>query len=85
MGSQLQVPEEAVNCVICKHGTLVSGAATVMLERDATTLVVKGVPALVCTVCGEEYVDEAVSERLLQTADEAAVAGVQVQVRTYAA
>jgi hypothetical protein len=48
-------------------------------------LVVKGVPARVCSNCGEEYVDEAVAERLLQVAEDAARAGVQVDIREYAA
>ena len=54
------------------------------LERDGTTLVVKGVPAQVCGNCGEEYVDEATSASLLKTAEKASRVGVQVDVRQYA-
>jgi hypothetical protein len=49
------------------------------------TLVFKGVPAQVCENCGEEYVDEDTTARLLQVAEEAARAGVQVDVREYVA
>jgi YgiT-type zinc finger domain-containing protein len=28
------------------------------LERESTTVVIKGVPAEVCHNCGEEYVDD---------------------------
>jgi hypothetical protein len=35
--------------------------------------------------CGEEYVDEATTAQLLRTADAAAQAGVQVEVRDYLA
>jgi hypothetical protein len=49
------------------------------------TLVVKGVPAEVCANCGEEYVDEEVTRRILQVAEDAAKAGVQVDVRDYVA
>ena len=71
--------------VICRHGETRSGKATVTLERGATTLVVKGVPARVSASCGEEYVDEAIAAQLLKTAEEAGRSGVQIDVRGYAA
>lgn len=74
-----------MNCVICKHGEIVDGTATVTLTRGAMTLVVRDVPARVCNTCGEEYVDEAIAGQLLQAADEAAKAGGQVDVRTFVA
>ncbi len=72
-------------CVICKNGETGPGTATVTLERDVATVVIKGVPACVCKNCGEEYVDEGVTARLLKIAEEAVRSGVQVDVRTYAA
>ena len=57
---------------------------TVTLERNGLTLVVKNVPARVCANCGEEYVDEEVASQLLSTAEEAARAGVLVDIRAYA-
>lgn len=74
-----------MKCVICKHGTTQAGKATVTLERKETTLVIKGVPADVCDNCGEEYVDDKTTARLLNTAEEAARAGVQVDVRLFEA
>ncbi len=74
-----------MKCVICRHGETAPGTATVTLERNALTLVIKGVPAQICLNCGEEYVDEDVTERLLQTAEEAVHAGVQVDIREYIA
>lgn len=74
-----------MKCVICKHGETRPGRATVTLTRETTTLVVKGVPAEVCANCGEEYVDEATTARLIKTMDEAARAGVEVDVREYVA
>ena len=55
------------------------------LARDQLTLVIKGVPAQICENCGEEYVDEDITSRLLETAEEAARSGVQVDVRQYMA
>ncbi len=74
-----------MKCVVCKQGETKAGKATITLERDGTTLVVKGVPANVCTNCGEEYVSEEITARLLRNAEEAAQAGVQVDVREYIA
>lgn len=74
-----------MKCVICKTGQTKPGKATVTLERQETTLVVKNVPAEVCTNCGEEYVDDKAASRLLKTAEEVAQRGVQVDVRSYEA
>lgn len=74
-----------MRCVICKQGEVRPGTATVMLERNGMTLVVKSVPARVCENCGEEYVDEDVTARLLREAEDAARSGVQVDIREYVA
>jgi YgiT-type zinc finger domain-containing protein len=74
-----------MKCVICKHGETKPGAATITLERDKATLVFKEVPAQVCMVCGEQYLDKTTTGSLLRTAEQAAQAGVQVDVREYKA
>jgi YgiT-type zinc finger domain-containing protein len=74
-----------MTCVICKRGTSHPGKATITLERAQTTVIVKGVPALVCDNCGEEYVNEATSRRLLGIVEAAAEGGVQVDVREFVA
>ena len=74
-----------MECILCKHGETRPGFATVTLTRDAMTLIVKDVPASVCDNCGEEYVESDITARLLQTAENAARDGVQVEVRTYTA
>lgn len=74
-----------MKCVICKQGEVQPGLATVTLERDALTMVVKRVPARVCENCGEEYIDESIAERLFKTAKKMARSGAQVDVREYKA
>ncbi len=74
-----------MRCVICKQADVQTGTATVTLERDGMTLVVKHVSAQVCPNCGEEYVDEIAANQLMTTAEQSARAGVQVDVREYAA
>jgi len=48
------------------------------------TLVFRNVPAEVCENCGEAYVDEATARDLMRRAEEAAEAGVMVDIREYA-
>lgn len=74
-----------MQCVICKHGKLDTGTTTVTLERDDATLVFKDVPASVCENCGESYVEEAVTRQLLNEADHAVNAGVEVDIRHFKA
>jgi len=74
-----------MKCVICKQGETQPGKTTVTLERNGLTIVIKNVPAQVCVNCGEEYLDDKTTSRLLKTAEEAAQAGVQVDIREYIA
>jgi YgiT-type zinc finger domain-containing protein len=85
VGTRLQEEKETMKCVICKVSETRPGRATVTLERDATTLVIKNVPADICANCGEEYVSAETTELLLRTAEEAVRSGVQVSVRDYVA
>jgi YgiT-type zinc finger domain-containing protein len=74
-----------VKCVICQYGETEPGTTTVALTRDETTVVICDVPALICTTCGEEYVDAVTGKRLSQIAERAVDEGVQVDVRRYQA
>jgi hypothetical protein len=53
------------------------------MSYQGTTLIVKDVPAAVCITCREPYLDEQVTQRLLDFAREASAAGVIVGVRRY--
>jgi YgiT-type zinc finger domain-containing protein len=72
-----------MECVICKHGATRPGAAAVTVTRATTIVVIKDVPSDVCDNCGEEYVDETVTARLLRTLEEAAHSRIEVEVRKY--
>jgi YgiT-type zinc finger domain-containing protein len=85
MGAGFRKEKGVMKCVVCKHGETRPGKTTVTLERGGVTLVVKSVPAQICDNCGEAYVDEEVSRQLIGTADQALQAGVQVDVREFAA
>ena len=72
-----------MNCTICRVADTRVGTATVTLEREGTTLVVKGVPANVCPNCGEEYVESDVSARVMRMANDAAKNDVVLDVLEY--
>lgn len=72
-----------MKCQICKKGETRSSTTTVTLERDESTLVFKHVPAEVCEVCGESYVDEGTTSELLEQVRSATDQGVEVDVRDW--
>ena len=72
-------------CLICKQGEARPGRATVTMQRGDCTVIFKGVPADVCENCGEYYVSESVTKKLLRRAEVAAQNGVEVEVLSYAA
>lgn len=74
-----------ISCVICKEGVYQEGAVTVTVERGSTVVVVKSVPAQVCTNCGEYILSEEVSEHLLQLLDQAVRHGAAFEMLNYAA
>ena len=70
-----------MKCVICKQGETQHGHTTATLERGQAVLVFRNVPAQVCANCGEAYVSEKVTAQLLEEAEKAVQARVQVDVR----
>jgi len=74
-----------MQCVICKQGETRPGTATVTLERGATTVVIKNVPAEVCENCGEYYLSEEMTDRVLAMAETAVAQGAEIEVLRFAA
>ena len=74
-----------MKCPICRAGQTKPGTATLTLERNGSTIVVKGVPAQICDNCGEEYIDESAVARVLEAAEKDLRAGVKLEVREYVA
>lgn len=72
-----------MTCIICKQAELPEGTGSSLFERDGMTLVIKGIPELICPNCGEEYTDEETTERLLQIVEDAEENGVLTDVRQY--
>jgi YgiT-type zinc finger domain-containing protein len=80
-----QKEEVAMKCVICKQGQTAPGFVTVTLERADTVLVIKDVPAEVCTQCGEYYLDDATTQRIMTLGEDAVRHRAEVEVLRYVA
>lgn len=74
-----------MKCVLCKYGETQPGKVTVSLQRGETTVIIKDVPAEVCENCGEYYLSESVTEKLLQKGEEAVSKGAEVEIYRFAA
>lgn len=74
-----------MKCLVCRQAELVDGLTSITFERGEMRFVVNSVPARVCPVCGDAYVDEVVAVRLLQGAEAFSAIGAIDDVREYAA
>lgn len=71
--------------VMCRHGATEAGFVTVSLNRGSTVLVVKEIQALIYRNCGEYYLSEAATPKLLSKANAAVASGAEVEILRYAA
>jgi len=76
---------DTMTCPTRRRSETYPGTTTVTLERGALTFAAKDVPAMVCANCGEDYLDSSTTEQAQRMAEEAAAAGVQVDVRAFRA
>ncbi|MBM4295854.1 MAG: type II toxin-antitoxin system MqsA family antitoxin [Deltaproteobacteria bacterium] len=74
-----------MKCIICRQGETVPGLVTVPLQREETTVIFKEVPADICENCGEYYLSQAVTEKLLARAEGAGKNGAEVEILRFAA
>ncbi|TBW55212.1 type II toxin-antitoxin system MqsA family antitoxin [Marinobacter halodurans] len=74
-----------MKCLICKQGEIHPGTTTVALTRGETTVVIKNVPADICENCGEYYLSEEISGKILVMAEEAVKLNHEVEVIQFAA
>lgn len=74
-----------MQCVICKHGQTQPGLVTVVLERENAPVILKQVPAEVCENCGEYYLNQTVTDLVLNCAEEAVNKGAELKIIGYVA
>jgi YgiT-type zinc finger domain-containing protein len=69
-----------MECSLCKVGTTEEGMVTVTLERDGAIVLIKDVPAQVCTNCGHYYLSEEIAKAIMQTGNDAIAKGAELEV-----
>ena len=74
-----------MKCALCHNGDTHPGHAHVTLSRADTVVVIKDVPADVRENCGEYYLSEAVTEKILAQASTAVERGAEIEVFRFAA
>ena len=74
-----------MKCIACKHGETAPGQITLSVDRQGAVVVIRDVPADVCTTCGEEYLTASVMKELETAVERAQGAGLDVAVRHYKA
>ena len=52
-----------MDCFMCK-GEAIEKKVNYMVDLENTIIIIKGVPAKVCTQCGEQYFDDQTSENI---------------------
>ncbi len=74
-----------MQCVICKHSQTSRGKVSVTLQRGETTVIIKDVPAEVCDNCGEYYLSDEVTKKVMSLSEDAAQHHVEVEILRFAA
>ena len=74
-----------MKCVICKNGITANGKTNITLEKNGMILIIKEVPAEICSTCGEIYLDETVSVNIQKIGNSAYKEGIQLEICSYKA
>ncbi|MEO5728867.1 MAG: type II toxin-antitoxin system MqsA family antitoxin [Byssovorax sp.] len=74
-----------MRCIVCKHGETEPGVTTLSVDRAGHVIVIRSVPAEVCSTCGEEYLSAEVMKALEAEVQQAERAGIEVAVRSFQA
>lgn len=62
--------EQPLSCAVC-GGSMMQGQTTVTIDYGTGVLVVRNVPATICSQCGNEWIDDQYAEKIETFANEA--------------
>lgn len=71
-----------MNCFMCK-GQLIEKKVNYMVDLEDTIIIIKGVPAKVCTQCGEQYFDDKTSENIEKIVEQLKELSTEVTIVNY--
>jgi YgiT-type zinc finger domain-containing protein len=69
-----------MECALCKVGTTEKGKVTITLERDGAIVLIKDVPAEICTNCRHYYLSEEITRLVMDKGNEAVANGAELEV-----
>jgi len=69
-----------MKCTLCQVGEAEKGKVTVTLERNGAIVLIKDVPAEVCTNCGHYYLSEEITRLVMEKGNEAIASGAELEV-----
>ena len=69
-----------MQCTLCHNGVTERGLVTVSLEKNGTIVLIKNVPAEVCTNCGHYYLSEEMTKGVLRKATDAVRKGTELEI-----
>ena len=69
-----------MECTLCRNGSTEKGHVTVKLEKGETIVLIKNVPADVCTNCGHYYLSTEMTKLVLEKGKEAYNKGTELEV-----
>ncbi len=68
-----------MNCFLCK-ATLSNGFANHVIDYNGHIIVVKKVPAMVCSQCGEYYIEHDITLKLEKIVEDAKISRAEVTI-----
>ena len=73
-----------MKCLKCHKGELKVGVTSLTYSREGSVIQVQvdGVPAEICPICGEAYLDEAVAQQIFDIVDPLLRAGQRMGAET---
>lgn len=71
-----------MECFMCK-GNLVKKQVNYVVDLENTIIIIKGVPANVCTKCGEQYFDDETTENIENIVNQLRNLSVEVTIVNY--
>ena len=69
-----------MKCVICKTGTTKQGLVTVTVDVKGTIVVIRDVPAKVCSNCGNYYLSSEMTKIITKKVQDAVSKGAEVEI-----
>jgi len=66
-------------CIICR-GKVEKGTTTFALDLKSSLIVVRNVPALVCTQCGEEWIEDSTAIELERITERSKAQNTQLEM-----